>query len=394
MPRSAVHQTVLDVAGAPFALLAIPVIFLPSYFERILVPMYTVWRGKGGGKNVSQTSGSATAKYVMQARALYQAIGIGPDFLARRLLLCKFSFSSKVSRVAFLLSFYTAVWYFKLFKRDLMAAIEKLFANIADYKDSKENGGKMIAASINTYLHVRTCYFDDVVETFIKEDRSSLSTVQVVVLGAGYDTRCYRLAQSNGDTKHDASISKVVWYEADAPGTQKVKRAALKETGVSTSYVKYVSVDFNVPNGWVGALAEAGLDFSKKTLFIWEGVTMYLSPASVEKTLRGVSEHFARGSKICFDYLCSEIVFRKRTQAITKSIGEPYLFGLPAPGMRPSNEADVHVRRLVESQGLQLVEHFWDLEEAKKRYLPLYPDGSIVGFAEQGHYPGCCVAAV
>lgn len=318
-----------------------------------------------GGKNVSHSSASGTARWVLQARALYWEFGFGPDYLPTQLAFEQCAFNSQASRLAAIVSFRTAVWYFKFFKRDLMAVVEKhtlsstLQISVNEQnKREIENVHGLTGFDTGTTMHIRTCYFDDVVESFLDENAGSSSSVQIVILGAGYDSRCYRFAQR--ERKERSALSPdIFWFEADVSGTQRAKVATLIERGVDISHVKYVSVDFSAPRGgWVVALTEAGLDFSLKSLLIWEGVTMYLSSKSVEETLRGVSENFAPGSKIAFNYFPSEIVLNKRNQAIMKAVGEPWTFGLPAPGLLPVGEANTHVQDLVGSQGLSLVEHF------------------------------------
>lgn len=113
---------------------------------------------------------------------------------------------------------------------------------------------------------------------------------QIVILGAGYDTRAYRLG------------SDVPVFEVDHPLTQVAKRAALK--GVVDplpANVHFVGVDFDHDD--LGQrLREAGYDESKRTLFVWQGVTMYLTEAGIDNTLRFVATHSASGSVITFDY--------------------------------------------------------------------------------------------
>ena len=63
----------------------------------------------------------------------------------------------------------------------------------------------------------------------------------------------------------------------------------------------YVAIDFNHES--LGQrLAECGYDERKKTLFIWQGVTEYLTPQAVDETFAFVHDHSAPGSSVIFDY--------------------------------------------------------------------------------------------
>jgi methyltransferase (TIGR00027 family) len=80
-----------------------------------------------------------------------------------------------------------------------------------------------------------------------------------VILGAGFDTRAYRLAHK--DTR--------VW-EVDVPTTQRKKRSMLAAAGIDTSHVTFVPVNFEVQDA-MDELRRAGLDLTADTLIIWEG---------------------------------------------------------------------------------------------------------------------------
>jgi len=63
-----------------------------------------------------------------------------------------------------------------------------------------------------------------------------------------------------------------------------------------------VGIDFNTQS--LGQrLAESGYDERLKTLFIWQGVTQYLTPEAVDATLAFIAEHSGPGSAVIFDYM-------------------------------------------------------------------------------------------
>ncbi len=122
---------------------------------------------------------------------------------------------------------------------------------------------------------------------------------QLVILGAGFDTRPYRI---------DALKLGVSIFEVDHPATQKVKKRKLKKIlGPLPGHVRFVSVQFNSQN--LGErLKNKGYDKTLKTLFIWEGVVMYLTPEAVDNTLGFIRKNSGSGSWIVFDYIPASVV--------------------------------------------------------------------------------------
>jgi O-methyltransferase involved in polyketide biosynthesis len=81
--------------------------------------------------------------------------------------------------------------------------------------------------------------------------------------------------------------------------------------------------------------SQSGYDYSQKTLFIWEGVSMYITPEAVDQTLSFVVTNSIKGSGIIFNYCFQSLVdgtctlfgaekFRK--YVMKKE--EPILFGI------------------------------------------------------------------
>ena len=111
-------------------------------------------------------------------------------------------------------------------------------------------------------------------------DQLILSTQsdQVVLLGAGYDTRparlCDRLCQSRV-------------FEADHPDTarRKTELAETVYTGTKLAPTEAVTIDF-ARESIEERLVEAGLDVKASTIWVWEGVSMYLTEQAVRETLK------------------------------------------------------------------------------------------------------------
>ncbi len=169
-------------------------------------------------------------------------------------------------------------------------------------------------------VHVRTRHIDAVFEDSLKSGAR-----QVVILGAGLDSRAYRAPDS---------VRKTRVFEVDFPPTQEYKKKRVLELmGSLPSYVKYVPIDFTKDD--LGAvLAKAGYDRALKTVFVWEGVTFYIPEEAVDATLRFVASHSGAGSRIIFDYFTESSLkapppelndVMKRLEAVR----EPLIFGLP-----------------------------------------------------------------
>jgi len=145
---------------------------------------------------------------------------------------------------------------------------------------------------------------------------------QVVILGAGWDTRAYGLLEG-----HAGSL-----FEVDAPATQALKRAAIDKTGLDASRVTFVSCDFN-RQSWLDALKEHGFDPEKRTFILWEGVTMYLKEHAIQSTLHALSA-LPAGSRIAFDFLSREWLEGTWAGKMARwgawaTYAEPFTFGFP-----------------------------------------------------------------
>jgi methyltransferase (TIGR00027 family) len=144
---------------------------------------------------------------------------------------------------------------------------------------------------------------------------------QVVILGAGYDSRAYRF--------HDALSGRALVFEVDFPPTQEYKKLRVKELlGEVPPYVRWVPMDFN-HDDLLTKLRESGYSESARTFFIWEGVTYYLPESGVRDTLRFVHVHSAPGSAIIFDYTDDRNPNLNNPTEFQSRVGEPMIFGFP-----------------------------------------------------------------
>jgi methyltransferase (TIGR00027 family) len=169
------------------------------------------------------------------------------------------------------------------------------------------------------YMQVRTRLIDDAVRAF-----AAAAGRQVVVLGAGYDCRALRLPE--------LASARARVFEVDHPATQGHKRAVLDRLG-ARSPAHYLGWDFETHpmDDLPGALAEAGHDPAAPTLTIWEGVTMYLTEAAIDASLRAIASWSAAGSGLALTYMTRQRLQRsvalRAVRAVVRSLGEPFRFG-------------------------------------------------------------------
>jgi len=151
-----------------------------------------------------------------------------------------------------------------------------------------------IVPGLTGHVVARTRYIDDCLKACIED-----GIEQLVILGAGYDSRAYRFEELKG---------KVKVFEVDHPFTQKVKIEKVKNIlGSLPDHVVYVPIDFDKEK-LDKRLFESGYDNNLKTLFIWEGVTPYLTAEAVDETLAFIAKNSGEGSSIILDYAFQSVV--------------------------------------------------------------------------------------
>ncbi|QSQ25764.1 SAM-dependent methyltransferase [Pyxidicoccus parkwayensis] len=114
---------------------------------------------------------------------------------------------------------------------------------------------------------------------------------QLVILGAGLDGRAYRLRE----------LSDVRVFEVDHPATQAWKQRRASVLPVMAKSLAFVPVDFE-RDSLDAALTRAGHDSSAPTVWIWEGVVMYLTTEALRTTLRVLTARSAPGSTAIIQY--------------------------------------------------------------------------------------------
>jgi len=200
-----------------------------------------------------------------------------------------------------------------------LCRIPLLAAAIAWYADRRAPGARTSAIA-------RTRLIDDIVCQALRD-----GIRQVVILGAGFDCRIYRLP----------GISYIAAFEVDHPATIAAKllhlRTLMEKPPVNAHFVE---VDFE-RQSLAEALRKEGLDSTQRAIFVWEGVTNYLTAEAVDAVLRYVAD-CARGSRLVFTYVhlgaldgSGRFPDAAKIMSNVVKLGEPWTFGL-IPGDLPS----------------------------------------------------------
>jgi methyltransferase (TIGR00027 family) len=229
----------------------------------------------------------------------------------------------------------------------------------------------MFPPGIYEYVYARTKVFD---ATFLHAMEDCLA--QIVLLGAGFDTRALRFADNNQGTKI---------FELDVPTTQVPKLDIFrKKKLILPPELVFASIDFDTEDIFT-ILTEAGYQDGAKTLFLWEGVCMYLTGQAVDDTLGFVCSHAAPGSQIIFDYIYASVLRRENRyygeQGIFETVartGENWTFGLEEGEVEP----------FLAAHGFEMLAHYTPIQ-LERLYLTA-EDGTIHGRVNGTH---CIVLA-
>lgn len=149
---------------------------------------------------------------------------------------------------------------------------------------------------------------------------------QILIFGAGFDSRGIRLGKNAKNTRV---------FELDAPVTQtaKIERYHQKKVEIPENLV-FVSIDFD-HESLPERLLALGFEKGVPSLFIMEGLTMYLQPESVDSTFRVISEFAGAGSRVVFDHIYASVLRQENLyegeQVLYNGVagnGEDFFFGI------------------------------------------------------------------
>ena len=230
---------------------------------------------------------------------------------------------------------------------------------------------RMFPAGIYEYVCARTKVMD---AAFVEALEAHFT--QIVLLGAGFDTRALRFAGHNQGTRI---------YELDVPTTQAPKLEIYRKKGVHVpNELVFAPIDFDREEIF-DVLARCGYQDVGKTLFLWEGVSMYLSVEAVDDTLAFIRDHAASGSRIIFDYIYASVLRKENRyygeQGIFETVskaGEGWTFGIE----------EGEVESFLDKRGFEMLIHYTPAE-LEKLYLTT-EDGTLHGRVNGTH---CIVLA-
>jgi methyltransferase (TIGR00027 family) len=189
-------------------------------------------------------------------------------------------------------------------------------------------------------MAVRTMVIDEAVR--------EANAPQVVILGAGYDGRAWRMPE----------LRDAIVFEVNHPSTQETKLPRTRDLERTAREVRFVAVDFT-KDDLDAKLAEAGHDASRPTMWIWEGVVMYLTPEDVEATLAIIEKRSAPKSRIAIVYISPKGLLVRVVGLLVRRLGEPFRSKYTASQMR----------ELLERHGFR-ARRDEDLPESTERIAP------------------------
>lgn len=201
------------------------------------------------------------------------------------------------------------------------------------------------------HLALRTRAIDDATTRAVEDGAR-----QLVIVGAGLDARAWRLP----------ILRDVTVFEVDHPATQAWKRARVAELSPIARDIQFIETDFE-RDELRERLSAAGHDPSARTIFIWEGVTMYLSDAAVNQVLVGLRASSARGSTLLATYFEPQSSpFAQTLSAVLRGVSEPV----------KSRFSPAQIRARMAAYDFTVVEDAGD-PEWSRRYLDIVQPWSL-----------------
>jgi methyltransferase (TIGR00027 family) len=203
--------------------------------------------------------------------------------------------------------------------KDLIGTPIRVLLQFAGMRNLTVNQTDAIMSGIYGAQVCRTRFIDDAVQAALSQGIG-----QLMILGAGFDTRPYRLA----------GVERVKVFEVDLPSVQESKKKNLqKHFGHLPGHVTFIPIDFDTQS-LEAVLAGTTFDLSRPAVFIWEGVTQYITEEAVRRTLTFVGKS-APGSVLVFTYVlksiierCSDIPGADKLMDMMTKRGSPWVFGL------------------------------------------------------------------
>jgi methyltransferase (TIGR00027 family) len=202
-------------------------------------------------------------------------------------------------------------------------------------EDSKRAAARVAARfpPVRDLVRIRTKYLDDMLDDQLQSDFQ-----QVVILGAGLDTRAVR--------KHAAGVS---YFEIDDGATLRAKQACYEEQGFNVN-VTFIHGDY-VTDGLIPLLRQHGFSCDLPTYFIWEGNTMYLPIECTKRIINEIRNSVGR-FRLSFDYMAESVIANTTGDAGIASLVDSFA-SMGAPWQ--SGIGDIHA--LAREHDVHLIEN-------------------------------------
>jgi methyltransferase (TIGR00027 family) len=178
------------------------------------------------------------------------------------------------------------------------------------------------------WLAVRTAFIDAAIRRLTREDPSGTADPpparQVVILGAGLDTRAARLSRAG-----------IRYFEVDRSESQDDKLRKLADIeGYPKDAATYVPCNFEHQD-FLDRLIVAGFVPDEPSVIVWEGVTYYLGEDTVRSTMRRIAEGCHPRTVVIFDYVQKKLISADlkdekdlATRDVVNDFGEPLRWGI------------------------------------------------------------------
>lgn len=208
------------------------------------------------------------------------------------------------------------------------------------FKTSLSEVAEPGAANLGDTSSSRVVTFDRIMEKFVDD------VEQIVIPGVGYDLIALHFTKGKA----------VKVFELDQVNTLNLKVETLKSAGIEHDWITFVPVDY-ATESWVEKLVDAGFDKTKKTLFVWQSVSLFLDAEIVKDTLRQMADLCVDGSVIAQDFVSEDYMsgevskMAKKQMDMIENMGEPWKFGIDM-----SEDPEAAVESFLRECGLKMTE--------------------------------------
>jgi methyltransferase (TIGR00027 family) len=160
--------------------------------------------------------------------------------------------------------------------------------------EETKQAAALVAASFPSakdLVRIRTKYFDD------QLDKQILAHCrQVVILGAGLDTRAARKPAPG-----------VTYFEIDDAATLELKQVSYQQRGIDVN-VRFIPGNY-LTDGLIELLKQSDFDFNLPTFLIWEGNTMYI-PLDSSKQMLTQLQKYVKRFRLSLDYMAEAVILK------------------------------------------------------------------------------------